>query len=41
MLLRVIQQVVDMDWVDIDFGCSIVCQILLGPMRDRQNGQRS
>ena len=34
-----IQQVSDLDRVDLDFGCSTVCPVLLGLMRDRQNGQ--
>ena len=36
---RVAHHVSDLGWVDLDFGCSTVCLILLGLMRDRQNGQ--
>ena len=36
---RVIQQVSDLDRVDLDFCCSTVCPVLLGLMRDKQNGQ--
>ena len=38
---RVAQHVSDLGWVDIDFGCSTACLILLGLVRDGQNWQIS
>ena len=38
---RVAQHVSDLGWVDFDFGCSTLCLILLGLMKDRQKGQSS
>ena len=38
---RVTQQVSHLGWVDSDFGFSTVCLILLGLMRNRQNGHSS
>ena len=38
---RVTQQVSDLGWFDFEFGCSTVCPILLGLIRDRLDMQRS
>ena len=38
---RKLQQVSDKGGVDFDFGCSTVCPILLGLMRDRQRSWAS
>ena len=40
-MYRVAQHVSDLGWVDIDFGCSTACLILLGLVRDGQNWQIS
>ena len=36
---RETHHVSDPRWVEFDFGCSTICQVLIGLMRDRQNRQ--
>ena len=40
-MYRVRQVVVDLGWVDIDFGNSTTCPILLGQLEVGPNGLRS
>ena len=41
ILYRVSQEVSDLGWVDLDFGCSAICPILPGLMRARERGRES
>ena len=36
ILYRVSQEVSDLGWIDLDFGCSAICPILPGLMRERE-----